>query len=343
LLAAFAIEIACDVGPTRNLLRPSLPTLVALGGLTRALVIESGEWYRLLSAPFLHLDAAHLAMNGVALFFAGRTLERFLGRAWFAAIYVVGALAGSLLSLAINPASIVSVGASGAIMALFTAMLVISLHFPTGAVRTSLLTRALYVLVPSLLPLASISKGVKIDYAAHFGGAIAGGLIGFFLLEAWLDDEVWPRGRRFAAAIAIAGVVALSYPAIPVLHGYQAMASLIPADKVPKTNADMLTHAEELIAQYPDDPRPHYWRAVRLLSKNDLAGAEQEARAGLANEGFWHAMLSPQVGDFLRVVLAIAVNKDRPEEARQIAHPACAEVRFGPMRKLLDGNGLCKM
>jgi rhomboid protease GluP len=343
LVAAFAMEIVCDAGLSTNLMQPSLPTLVALGGLTHTLVVQSGEWYRLLSAPFLHVDAGHLALNAVALFVAGRTLEGLLGRAWFGAVYVIGALTGSLLSLAINPTSIVSVGASGAIMALFATMLVVSLHFPAGAIRTSLLMRALYVLVPSLLPLTSAFKGAKIDYAGHFGGAIAGGLIGFFLLEAWLQDEAWPRGRKFAAAIAIAGMVALSYPAISVLRGYQAMASLIPTAKLPQTSADMLTHAAELIAQYPQDPRPHYWRAIGLLNTNDLAGAEREARAGLANESSWHAMLSPQVGDFLRVVLAVAINKDRPDEARLIARPECANVRFGPMRKLLDGNDLCKM
>jgi rhomboid protease GluP len=121
------------------------------------------------------------------------------------------------------------------------------------------------------------------------------------------------------------------------------MASLIPIAKLPQTSADMLTHAVELIAQYPQDPRPHYWRAIGLLNTNDLAGAEREARAGLTNESSWHAMLSPQVGDFLRVVLAVAINKDRPDEARLIARPECANVRFGPMRKLLDGNDLCKM
>lgn len=174
LFAVFAAEIIYGLGPWTKTLEPTIATLVAFGGLTQSLVLQSGEWYRLLSAPFLHVDASHLAMNAVGLFIAGRALENLIGRAWFGAVYVVGALTGSLLSLALNPASIVAVGASGAIMGLFAAMLVISRHFPPGAIRTGLQMNAIYVLIPSLLPLAGALQGHKVDYAAHFGGAIGG-------------------------------------------------------------------------------------------------------------------------------------------------------------------------
>src|SRR5262249_45104168 len=132
LLAMFAAEISFGIGPWTKLLQPSIATLIALGGLTHNLVLASGEWYRLLSAPFLHGDAGHLAANAVALALAGRALERLIGPAWFGVIYVTGAITGSLVSLAFNPPAIVSVGASGAIMGLFAAMLVLSAHFPSG-------------------------------------------------------------------------------------------------------------------------------------------------------------------------------------------------------------------
>ena len=70
-----------------------------------------------------------------------------LGRAWFAAIYVVGANCGALLSLLLNPDNNDSVGASGAGMALFAAMLMISLHFPPGALRSGLQGNAVGVLI----------------------------------------------------------------------------------------------------------------------------------------------------------------------------------------------------
>ena len=116
---------------------------------------------------------------------------------------------------------------------------------------------------------------------------------------------------------------------------------LIPADKLPKTTADMKARAAQLIAQYPRDPRPRFLRAADLLDANDPAGAEREARAGLADEKLWHSLLSAQVANGLRVMLAVAINKDRREEALSTASPACAVLKDGPMRKLLDDRKLC--
>jgi rhomboid protease GluP len=341
LLAVFAAEIAYGIGPWTQTLQPTIATLVTFGGLTQSLVLQSGEWYRLLSAPFLHADAGHLAMNAIALFLAGRAMEGLIGRAWFGAVYVVGALTGSLLSLALNPVSIVAVGASGAIMGLFAAMLVVSLHYPPGAIRTALQMNAIYVLIPSLLPLAGALQGHKVDYAAHFGGAIGGAAVGFVMLRVWSRTDVLPGFRQAAAAIALAGVVALGYPVLSVSKTYQAVTRLIPPDKLPKTNADMRVHAAELIAEYPHDPRPRFMRAADLLDANDLAGAEREARAGLADEDRWRSMLSAQLANGLRVMLAIAINRDHPEEARSTAQPACVALKDGPMRKLLDERKLC--
>jgi len=290
------------------------------------------------------VDAGHLAMNAVGLFLAGRALESLIGRAWFGALYVVGALGGSLLSLALNPASIVSVGASGAIMGLFAAMLVVSMHFPPGGLRTGLQMNAIYVLIPSLLPLASALQGHKVDYAAHFGGAIGGVVVGFVMLRVWSQTEASPGFRQAAAAIAVAGVIALAYPAMSIPPNYQAAAftaQLIPSDKLPKTNADMRARAVELIAQYPHDPRPRFLRAADLLDANDPAGAEREARAGLAEEDAWRSILSAQVGNGLRVMLAIAINGDRRAEALSTARPVCTSIKDGPMRKLLDAQKLC--
>jgi rhomboid protease GluP len=174
LAAIFIAEIVCGIGPSTGLLQPSIATLLAFGGLVPDLVLESGEWYRLLSAPFLHADAGHLVMNGIALYLAGRSLEWLVGRAWFGAAYVVGALTGSLLSLALNSNLLVSVGASGAIMGVFAVMLVVSVHFPAGPIRAGLQVNALYVLIPSLLPLAGARQGHQIDYAAISAAPSAG-------------------------------------------------------------------------------------------------------------------------------------------------------------------------
>jgi rhomboid protease GluP len=343
LSAVFAAEIAYGIGSWTKTLQPSLETLVALGGLQHDPVLKFGQWFRLFSAPFLHLDAGHLAMNCIALLIAGSRLEIVVGRAWFGMVYVVGAISGSLLSLAFNPATIVAVGASGAIMALFAAMLVTSYHFPAGALRGRMQASSVYVLISSLLPFASNAQGQKIDYAAHFGGAIGGAAVGIIMLAIWSRTEPLPRFRQATAAVAIAGVMALAYPAISVLRSYQAIAGLIPPSMVPKTSADIRVHAVELITRYPHDPRPRLMRAADLLDANDLAGAEHEARAALVDESAWQVMLGPQLGDNLRVILALAINDDRPEEALRTARPACARLKQGPARNLLDDKKLCRM
>jgi rhomboid protease GluP len=346
LFAVFAAEIAYGIGPATDLLQPSITTLVAFGGLSKDLVVRDGQWYRLFSAPFLHASATHIAMNAFALFVAGRTLERLIGRAWFGTLYAVGALAGSVLSLELNPPSIVGVGASGAIMGLFAAMLVISMHFPPGPVRSALRSNAFYVLIPSLLPLANAMQGGKVDYAAHFGGAIGGVGVALLMLALWSRSETNPRLRPVAAAIALAGAVALAYPVTSVLQSYQAAAfvgQLIPAEKYPKNAAEMRARASQLIAQYPHDPRPRFTRAADLLDARDFAGAEREARAGLAEENFWHSILPPQVGNGLRTFLAIAISRDRPDEALATAQPVCAAVKDGPMRRMLNDRNLCRM
>ena len=115
LVFAFAIE-AWAAGS----LDPSARLLFALGGSSRDGVV-AGEWFRLLTATLLHGGVVHLLCNGIALYVGGMYVEAFVGKRWMFAIYTFSGITGSLLGLAINDASIVSVGASGAIMGVLAA------------------------------------------------------------------------------------------------------------------------------------------------------------------------------------------------------------------------------
>src|SRR6266567_1131298 len=170
LAAVFAGELMYGIEPWTGLLKPGVRTLVALGGLYPNLVLQSGEWYRLLTAAFLHGDAVHLLLNGVAL-------------------YLIGAVGGSLLSLAINPATMISVGASGAIMCLLAAAYVCSFRFQAGGERMQIQMGLLQVLIPSLIPIAVSRTGGHIDFAAHIGGAVTGVAIGLAMLKTWRDTS----------------------------------------------------------------------------------------------------------------------------------------------------------
>jgi rhomboid protease GluP len=309
------------------------------------LVIESGEWYRILTAPLLHGGVEHILLNGIALGLAGYVLEPMIGRAWFGALFVVGALCGALFSLMLNSAVIVSVGASGAVMALFACMLVLSRHFPRGGTRTGLQMNAVYVLLPSLLPLASMFKGAKVDYAAHFGGAIGGAAMGFVLLTLWRPDEARPRLRAAALAIAIVGLAgfatagALAHQNYPV---YEMRAALAPEGTIP-ANDPAPAQAADLVARYPRDPRLHFLHALALRSAKDSTGVEKALRAGLAEEAIWrHVFVGGDLAERMHTLLALVlVDTGRREEAKEIARPACGPGTGAQLRALLDRQKLC--
>jgi rhomboid protease GluP len=345
LAVIFAAEIAFGVGGTDRLKQPTVATLLAFGGLMGKLVHESGEWYRMLTAPLLHGGVEHILLNGISLGLAGYVLEPLIGRAWFGALFVVGALCGALFSLMLNSDVIVSVGASGAVMALFACMLVLSGHFPKGATRTSLQMNAIYVLLPSLLPLASMFKGVKVDYAAHFGGAIGGVAMGFVLLALWPRDEARPRLRAAAFAVGIIGLVgfaaagALARQNYPV---YEMSAGLAPQAVIPANDAAP-TQSADLVARYPRDPRLHFLHALALIRAKDSAGAEQALRAGLAEEALWRrAITGGDLPERMHTILALVVlDSGRKDEAREIARPACGPGTSAQLRALLDRQKLC--
>jgi rhomboid protease GluP len=345
LIASFGAEIAFGVGNVEWSSQPTIATLLAFGGLSGRLV-ANGEWYRLLMAPLLHGGFQHILLNAISLGLAGYALEPLIGRAWFAALFVIGAICGALTSLAFNPDGVVSVGASGAVMALFTGMLVLAQHFPKGADRTHLQMNAIYVLLPSLLPLASLLKGSKVDYAAHFGGAIGGLLVGFVLLRLWRRDETRPRLRAAALAIALAGLGvfvtagALAHRNYPI---YEITAALVPSSSIPIGDEAARRQSADLVARYPRDPRAQLMHAVTLMRAKDTAGAEQALRAGLAEEAVWRrALVSGDIAERLHAMLALVLTESgRTDEAREIAKPACTTASPAGIRAALAKQKLC--
>src|SRR6185436_17472583 len=149
LVALFGAEHVWAPFPGHGVLSPDVRTLLAFGGLERVAVLEGGHWYRLVTAPLLHAGLAHLFFNGLALAMAGVTLEGLVGRPWLFALLVLGGLGGGVVSLLVNPAGTVSVGASGAIMAVLAAAVLSAFRLPAGAARSSLQQSLMRLLIPS--------------------------------------------------------------------------------------------------------------------------------------------------------------------------------------------------
>jgi rhomboid protease GluP len=352
LLLGFVAEQIFAVEPPRSFLRPGIRTLVALGGVSRTLVASYGEWYRLFTAPLLHGDLVHIISNGVALLMAGFLLERLVGHVWFFAIFAAGALGGSLMSVAVNPANLTSVGASGAIMGMFAAAFACSFRLPTGTPeRTRIQSHSVRILIPSLLPLAtSTAANPVIDYGAHFGGALSGALVALFLVATWPNSARLPAFRTLAAAVAALGAVSFvgCSAAIAVQYPrYKQLSGLIPQSELPKTAAEMQAKAADLVEHYPGDPRSHMGRGLTLVTAHDLAGAERELRTALVLAGDLGRVLGPAFENTLRVMLAsVLIDEGRAAEAKEAVRAACrapaAERPTPQLQKLLADQHLCE-
>lgn len=142
------------------------------GAKLNEFIIRDREVYRLLTAMFLHGGLMHLFFNGYALYVIGTNVERVYGHARFLLVYFLGGLTGSLFSLLFS--SYASVGASGAIFALFGAELVFVYRhrdlFGRAAYRQ--LQNMIFLLALNIL--IGLSPGSRIDNWGHIGGFLAG-------------------------------------------------------------------------------------------------------------------------------------------------------------------------
>ncbi|MFS4107534.1 rhomboid family intramembrane serine protease [Streptomyces sp. PD-S100-1] len=142
--------------------------------------VAQGQWYRLITAMFLHANYFHILFNMLSLWWIGGPLEAALGRARYLALYFVSGLAGSALTYLLAAPNQPSLGASGAIFGLFgaTAVLMRRLRYDMRPV--------IALLVINLI--ITFGWG-SIAWQAHIGGLVAGVVVGYAMVHA-------PRERR---------------------------------------------------------------------------------------------------------------------------------------------------
>ena len=157
------------------------------------------EWWRLLTAGFLHGGLFHLALNMYALYWLGRMIEPVLGHVRFVALYLASLLCGSFGALLFSPDA-VTVGASTAIFGLLGASVVMARSRGIDLMASGIGPILLINLVITFVP------GFNISIGGHLGG-----LVGGFL--AMLAIEGLARQRR-SQAYAVAACVALAVVAV---------------------------------------------------------------------------------------------------------------------------------
>ena len=132
-MALIAINVVVYMSPPpRGAASTSRAESSSRTGLSRASRSSDGDWWRLVTAMFLHGSMLHLAFNMLALFWLGTIVEQALGTPRFLLVYFVSGLAGSAGALWFSSAFAVTVGASGAIFGLIGALLILE-YLATGS------------------------------------------------------------------------------------------------------------------------------------------------------------------------------------------------------------------
>ena len=170
------------------------PGVAIPSGLTPAGVVH-GEWWRLITAAFLHYGPLHLGMNMFSLFFVGSILEQVVGRWRYVLLYLVSGLAGSAGALVVTPNS-PTAGASGAIFGVLGALLVLERR---GNIQTGGQVLGLIILN---LVLSFAIPGISIG--GHIGGLIGGLLL---MLAYVRFRHTWQVSVAAAAVVAAAAIV----------------------------------------------------------------------------------------------------------------------------------------
>jgi membrane associated rhomboid family serine protease len=162
--------------------------------------VANGDWWRLITAAFLHGNVLHIGFNMLLLYWIGAPVERYLGHLRYLAVYIVSGLAGSAGALLVTPTS-VTVGASGALFGIFGALFIIE-YQTTGTIAG----QASALIVINLLFSFTVS-GISIG--GHIGGLIGGIVATLAITE--LDRRRFRFGRPgLLGAMALLVVAALS-------------------------------------------------------------------------------------------------------------------------------------
>ncbi len=166
--------------------------------------VAEGEWYRMVTAMFLHGSVIHLGMNMLMLYWIGSPLEEAVGRLRFLLIYFVSGLCGSAGALALTEPNSITVGASGAIFGMLGAALVYERQ------RTFVLGgSAMGIILINLILTFAVPN---ISIGGHIGGLVGGAACALALTQVGRVHAAYGR----PGVLGFAGVAAVALAALGV-------------------------------------------------------------------------------------------------------------------------------
>jgi rhomboid protease GluP len=264
--------------------------LIQLGANSAAL-IDSGQYFRLISGNFLHGGFLHIFMNGIALFFLGLALERTLGSWRFLLIYLVSALGGAFASYWWTAAPM-SVGSSTAIFGLVGAFGVLHLKYWRELPPPYRQTVRWWVFILTIN--LGISLVPMVDGAAHFGGLAVGAATTYLVL--WPMEEFDPtRPPEWALQIATIALVLLFAAGL-------GRAAVYAMGDHPEDREALL---EQTIQQTIDDRQHQRINQLAWMTaiRGDVSRRELDiARRGITRALEWAEGREPQYRDTLATI-----------------------------------------
>lgn len=199
--------------------------------LINAEFVRRGEWWRILTSAFFHLGPIHLAFNMYVLYIYGPIAERMYGPIEFAAIYLLCAAGGSVLTILVDPIQFAA-GASGAIFGLVGLLFVVSRrhHAVLGReARTMMAGIGSYLVF--LLIFTFVVPGIS--WTGHLGGLIVGATLGFLLPPTGVEtlSGMWraPTGERLMGSMprVLRAAVYAGVAVLLVIGSYVAVGRLL--------------------------------------------------------------------------------------------------------------------
>ena len=180
-IAIFVLSMILSIlfgkGILSSLLEINSGILYIIGAKVNSLILYDGQWWRLITAMFLHAGIVHLLFNMYALYILGNQLESILGKEKFILVYFISGIVSSLASFILS--SSMSVGASGAIFGLLGTLLIFA-YIKKDELGFKFFKNIITVVLLNLVIGFSISS---IDNAGHIGGLVCGIIIGSIIFR----------------------------------------------------------------------------------------------------------------------------------------------------------------
>jgi membrane associated rhomboid family serine protease len=232
-VALFGIDVVLSGGAT---LRDDILFGAQLGPLgeanaINAFAVAEGEWWRIFTSAFFHLNLVHLAFNMYVLYLYGSLVEQMYGPIEYALIYLLSAAGGSVLTILVDPFQFAA-GASGAIFGLVALLFVVSRrHHAVLGREARMMVAGIGTYIVFLLVFTFAVPGIS--KTGHLGGLFVGAVLGFFLAPTGVATlaGMWrtPGGERLHGSmpLALRAAVYAGVAAVLVVGSFVAVDRLV--------------------------------------------------------------------------------------------------------------------